>query len=44
MRQKGFYKTFTKNYLESLSTEEYKTIYRQIVISKKIVDYDIRNE
>lgn len=44
MRQKGFAKAFTKNYLENLSTQEYKNIYEQIVISKKILYYDVSTQ
>lgn len=44
MQQKGFLKKFTKNYLENLSSQEYKKIYEQIVISDKILNYEITSE
>lgn len=39
LASKGIYRKYSKNYIQSLSTEEYKEIYDKVVISQKIIDF-----
>lgn len=39
LKEKHFHKSFEKNYIEELNTKEYKMIYEQIKISKKILAF-----
>ena len=35
----GIHKKYTKNYIQTLSSDEYKKMYENVVISKKISEY-----
>ena len=39
LASKGYIRNYSKNYIQSLSSEEYKDIYEKVLISKKIVDF-----